>query len=165
MADDRLGIGTLDTWLIWKLSQGRSYVTDASTASRTLVYDINAGAWSKEARSILHLPDLPLAPVGSSCGPIASLSHPEWPVKSVELYASLEDQPAALYANGCWRPGEAKANYGTGCFLLMNHGHRIPANLSGLTSSVAWDLGEAASSSGSSGIAAGFMRLVKSIPC
>lgn len=142
MADKRLGIGTLDTWLIWKLSQGRSYVTDASTASRTLLYDINAGAWSEEARSILDLPDLPLAKVGSSCGPIASLSHPEWPVKSVELYASLVDQPAALFANGCWRPGEAKANYGTGCFLLMNHGHRIPADLSGLTTSVAWDLGD-----------------------
>jgi len=142
MADERLGIGTLDTWLIWKLSRGGSYVTDASTASRTLLYDINTGTWSEEARSILDLPDLPLAAVGSSCGSIASLSHPDWPVKSVELSASVVDQPAALFANGCWHSGEAKANYGTGCFLLMNHGNRIPTNLSGLTTSVAWDLGD-----------------------
>ncbi len=142
MNDGKLGIGTLDTWLIWKLSHGKSYVTDASTASRTMLYDINNGAWSEEARSIMGLPNLPLAAVGSSCGPMATLSHPDWPVKSAELYASLVDQPAALFASGCWRPGEAKATYGTGCFLLIASGRCIPPKRRGLTASVAWDLGD-----------------------
>jgi glycerol kinase len=138
--DARLRMGTLDTWMIWKLSSRQVYFTDASTASRTMLYELTHGQWSEEAGKLIGLPPLPLAKIGPSYGPIATLSHEAWPVDSLPLLASLVDQPAALFAHGCWKPGQAKATYGTGCFFLMNTGQTPLAERNGLTASVAWDV-------------------------
>ena len=139
---DRLGIGTLDSWIIWKLSGGRVYSTDVSTAARTMLFDISAGQWSGEALALFGLDNIPKPATSLSCEHIADLSDKSWPVEPIPLFASVVDQPAALFAHGCWRPGQVKATYGTGCFLLMNTGSNIVTEKNGLTASIAWDIGD-----------------------
>jgi len=143
MKKERLMIGTLDSWLIWKLSRGKVYYTDPSTASRTMLYDITAGKWSDAVLKLMGMPKLSLAKVRQSTGDIAFLSHPRWKIDSLPLNASIVDQSASLFAHGCWKAGQAKITYGTGCFFLVNIGKTYPAdNNSGLTISIGWDIGE-----------------------
>ncbi len=143
MEKGRLTIGTLDSWLIWKLSDNKVYYTDPSTAARTMLYDITAGKWSDAVLKLMGMPKLPLAKVLQSTGNIAALSHPCWNIDSLLLNASIVDQPASLFAHGCWKTGQAKITYGTGCFLLVNIGKTYPANNNGgLTISIGWDIGE-----------------------
>lgn len=139
---EQLGIGTLDSWIIWKLSGQQVYFTDASTASRTMLYDICSGNWSRQAGELIGLPQLPMATVGASCGHIADLAHDEWAIDSLPLFSSLVDQPSSLFAHGCWDAGQTKITYGTGCFLLMNTGDDLVAKRNGLTACVGWDVGQ-----------------------
>ena len=139
---DRLGIGTLDSWIIWKLSGGHVYSTDVSTAARTMLFDISEEQWSDEALAMFGLENLPKPAACLSCEHIADLSHKSWPIAPIPLFASVVDQPAALFAHGCWELGQVKATYGTGCFLLMNTGSSLVTDKNGLTASIAWDIGD-----------------------
>ena len=128
--------GTLDAWLIWKLTSGRVFATDPSTAARTLLYDISERAWSDWLLTLFGIPKEILPEVRSTVGDfgVADLGG------GIPIRASLADQPAALYGQGCTRAGQMKATYGTGCFIYLNTGEQHPRS-DGLLTTIAWELG------------------------
>jgi glycerol kinase len=133
-----LAFGTIDTWLVWKLTNGAVHVTDASNASRTLLYDIHTGTWDDELLSLLEIPRAVLPRVVPSSGVVATAAVGGM---SVPIAGIAGDQQAALFGQACDRPGLAKNTYGTGCFLLLNTGaHAVPSK-NRLLTTVAWDLG------------------------
>jgi glycerol kinase len=130
-----LAFGTIDSWLIWKLSEGRVHVTDASNASRTLLFDIHSGEWDDELLSLLDIPRAVLPGVVASSGVCAeaALSGIAVPIAGI-----AGDQQAALFGQACLEPGLAKNTYGTGCFLLLNTGSKAVESRNHLLSTVAW---------------------------
>ncbi len=113
--------GTIDTWLIWKLTGGKTYVTDYSNASRTMLFNIHTLQWDKEILKQLAIPACMLPTVQpSSC--IYGVSDPSLLGAPIPIGGAAGDQQAALFGQVCFSPGEAKNTYGTGCFLLMNTG-------------------------------------------
>lgn len=137
-ARGELAFGTVDTWLVWQLTDGAVHATDASNASRTLLYDIHAGAWDDELLRLLDVPREVLPAVVPSSGALATTSLGGVPVP---LAGFVGDQQAALFGQLCDRPGLAKCTYGTGCFLLLNTGDSAVASRNRLLTTVAWDLG------------------------
>jgi glycerol kinase len=137
-ARGELAFGTIDTWLVWKLTNGAVHVTDASNASRTLLYDIHTGTWDDELLALFDIPREVLPRVVSSSEVIATTALGG---ASVPIAGIAGDQQAALFGQACDRPGLAKNTYGTGCFLLLNTGaHAVPSK-NRLLTTVAWDLG------------------------
>ncbi len=135
-----LAFGTIDTWLVWKLTNGAVHVTDASNASRTLLFDIHKAAWDDDLLALFDIPREILPRVVSSSEVIATTSLGG---VSVPIAGIAGDQQAALFGQACDRPGLAKNTYGTGCFLLLNTGaHAVPSK-NRLLTTVAWDLGGA----------------------
>ena len=133
--------GTIDTWLIWNLTDGRAHLTDVSNASRTLVFDIHRQTWDDELLALLHIPrSMMAAPVRSS-GVVAE-SDPRHFGAPVRVAGIAGDQQAALFGQTCFAAGEAKNTYGTGCFLLLNTGERAASASGGLLTTVAWDIGD-----------------------
>jgi glycerol kinase len=137
-----LAFGTIDTWLVWKLTNGAVHVTDASNASRTLLYDIHTGTWDDELLQLLDVPREVLPRVVPSSGVVATTALGG---SSVPIAGIAGDQQAALFGQACDRPGLAKNTYGTGCFLLLNTGVDAVASKNRLLTTVAWDLGGALS--------------------
>lgn len=126
--------GTVDTWLIWKLTGGKVHATDCTNASRTMLYNIETMEWDEELLSLFNVPKSMLPTVLSS-GEIfgyASVNGENVPIAGV-----AGDQQAALFGQGCYEKGEAKNTYGTGCFLLMNAGEERPVSKNGLLTTVA----------------------------
>ena len=132
-----LAFGTIDSWLIWKLSNGAAHVTDASNASRTLLYDIQYGDWDDDLLSLLDVPRAMLPRVVPSS---AIVAHAEIDGVSIPIAGIAGDQQAALFGQACHSPGMAKNTYGTGCFLLMNTGSQAIASRNNLLTTVAWRL-------------------------
>ncbi|MFK7894338.1 MAG: glycerol kinase GlpK [Myxococcota bacterium] len=135
-----LCFGTIDTWLIYKLTGGRVFATEPSNASRTLLFNIHEGGWDEFLLSALRIPRAMLPEVKDSSGVFgetdaALLGHP------IPIAGVAGDQQSALFGQGCLEPGTAKNTYGTGCFLLMNTGERAPASEAGLITTVAWRRG------------------------
>ena len=130
-----LAFGTIDSWLVWQLSHGAAHVTDASNASRTLLYDIHTGDWDDELLAILDVPREVLPRVVASSGIVATaeIGGVEIPIAGI-----AGDQQAALFGQACHTPGLAKNTYGTGCFMLMNTGTRAVASSNNLVTTVAW---------------------------
>ena len=126
--------GTIDTWIIWKLTAGKIHVTDCTNASRTMLFDINKKAWDKKLLDILGIPESMLPEVRSSSEiyGYASLNGEEIPICGI-----AGDQQAALFGQKCFLPGEAKNTYGTGCFLLMNTGTKRVLSKNGLVTTIA----------------------------
>lgn len=115
--------GTIDTWLIWKLSGGRCHVTDVTNASRTMLYNIYVLDWDNELLKLLNIPRCILPEVkDSSC--IYCETDPDVCGFSVPIASAIGDQQAALFGQGCFKKGDAKNTYGTGCFMLMNTGDK-----------------------------------------
>jgi glycerol kinase len=133
-----LAFGTVDTWLVWKLTGGAVHVTDPSNASRTLLYDIHTGTWDDELLGLLGIPREVLPRVVPSSGVFGTASLG---AASVPIAGLAGDQQAALFGQACDRPGLAKNTYGTGCFLLRNTGAQAVASRNRLLTTVAWDLG------------------------
>ena len=131
--------GTIDTWLIWKLTGGRVHVTDYSNASRTMLYNIRTLRWDEEILKELDIPAcmLPEA-MPSSC--VYGQSDPAIFGAPVTIAGAAGDQQAALFGQTCFAPVEAKNTYGTGCFLLMNTGETPKTSRSGLVTTIAWGL-------------------------
>ncbi len=134
-----LCFGTVETWLIWKLTGGKVHVTDYSNASRTMLFNINTLQWDREILEELEIPASLLPEVKpSSCvygyTDSALLGGP------IPIGGAAGDQQAALFGQTCFAPGEAKNTYGTGCFLLMNTGHTPVFSQNGLVTTVAWGL-------------------------
>ena len=131
--------GTVETWLIWKLTKGAVHVTDYSNASRTLLFNINTLKWDDEILAELNIPKsmLPKA-LPSSC--IYGESDAELFGGAIKIAGAAGDQQAALFGQTCFTAGEAKNTYGTGCFLLMNTGEKPVFSQNGLVTTIAWGL-------------------------
>jgi glycerol kinase len=132
--------GSIDTWLIWKLTGGRVHATDATNASRTLLFDLRKQAWSPQMADLLQAP-LGLMPEVRDCAGDFGETLPELLGASVPIRGVAGDQQAALMGQGCIRPGEMKATYGTGCFLLLNCGEQAPLSEARLLTTVAARVG------------------------
>jgi glycerol kinase len=132
-----LAFGTVDTWLINRLSGGRTHVTDATNASRTLLYDIRKGAWDAKILKRLDIPASVLPEVKSSSEVYAE-TDPDLFGVPIPIAGDAGDQQAALFGQACFKPGMMKNTYGTGCFLLMNTGEDAKDSKNGLLTTVAW---------------------------
>ena len=136
-ARGELAFGTVDTWLLWKLTQGRVHATDVSNASRTLLVGLESGDWDDELTRALRIPAAVLPRVLPSSGVFGEISGME-ALRGVPVAGIAGDQQAALFGQGCFRPGMAKNTYGTGCFMLMNTGSRPVISRHRLLSTIAW---------------------------
>jgi len=138
----RLAFGTIDTWLIWNLTGGAVHATDASNASRTLLYDLHAGDWHDELLTLLRIPRAVLPEIVASSGVIAQ-TLPQWLGAAIPIAGVAGDQQAATFGQACFTPGMAKNTYGTGCFMLMNVGDAPAARHERLLSTVGWQINTA----------------------
>ena len=131
--------GTVETWLIWKLTGGKAHVTDYSNASRTMLFNINTLRWDDEILAELDIPKCMLPEVKpSSC--IYGEALAQYFGAPIPIAGAAGDQQAALFGQTCFRPGEAKNTYGTGCFMLMNTGDKPVFSENGLVTTIAWGL-------------------------
>jgi len=130
-----LACGTIDSWLIWKLTRGRTHATDVSNASRTLLFNLHTLAWDEQILRYFRIPASLLPEVKSSS---AVFGETALFGGKIPLAGVAGDQQASLFGHQCFRPGNVKNTYGTGCFVLMNTGLAAPRSQSGLLSTVAW---------------------------
>lgn len=137
----KLLFGTVDTWLIWKFTGGKVHVTDATNASRTLLFNIHTGEWDDELLDLLRIPRCILPTVRSSSevyGHIGEIGFSE----GIPIAGIAGDQQAALFGQSCFKPGMAKNTYGTGCFLVMNTGTEAVPSRNNLLTTIAWKIGD-----------------------
>jgi len=140
-ADEHLAFGTVDSWLVWKLTGG-VHITDTTNASRTLLFDIREMRWSDEMCDLLNVPMSALPKVRPSSGRFG-VTTDNLPIPSgIPVSGIAGDQQAALFGQACFEPGQAKNTYGTGSFVLMNVGPVCPEPVEGLLTTVAWTLDE-----------------------
>ena len=130
-----LAFGTIDTWLVWKLTGGKSHLTDASNASRTMLVDISTGAWDEELLALFAIPRALLPEIRDSSEIYATATEV---VPGVMIAGIAGDQQAALFGQACLQPGMAKNTYGTGCFMLMHTGLERVRSRQRLLSTIAW---------------------------
>jgi len=133
-----LAFGTVDAWLVWKLTGGRRHVTDVTNASRTLLLDLRAVDWDAEMLALLGVPREMLPAIVDSGGVCAETSDVGWLPAGVPIAGIAGDQQAALFGQVCHAPGSAKNTYGTGCFALLNTGAGPVASGRGLLTTIAW---------------------------
>lgn len=133
----KLLFGTVETWLIWKLTKGKVHVTDYSNASRTMMFNIKTLKWDDEILKILDIPKQMLPEVReSSC--VYGETDAQFFGKKIKIAGAAGDQQSALFGQNCFNAGDAKNTYGTGCFMLMNTGERIVYSKNGLVTTIAW---------------------------
>jgi glycerol kinase len=137
----QLAFGTVDSWLVWKLTGGRVHVTDASNASRTMLFNIHTGSWDNELLSLFKIPESLLPAVRPSSevyGEVSSVPG----LRNIPIAGIAGDQQAALFGQRCTSPGLTKNTYGTGCFMLQNIGTRAVLSSARLLTTVAWRIGD-----------------------
>ena len=135
-----LAAGTVESFLIWRLTAGRTHMTDVSNASRTLLLDIHSGAWDDDLVALMEVPRA-LLPEVRSCSEVYGATDPSIFGRAIPIAAAAGDQQAATFGQACFAPGEAKVTLGTGAFLLANTGLTPIASSHGLLTTVAWQLG------------------------
>lgn len=135
-----LCFGTVDSFLAWNLLSGRPHITDATNASRTMLFDIEKNDWDDTLLDALNIPRAVLPAVVDSCGVVGMLD-PGILGREIPVAAIAGDQHSALFGQGCFEPGMMKNTYGTGCFLLMNTGEKRAESRNGLVSTIAWRMG------------------------
>jgi len=133
----KLAFGTVDSWLIWKMTGGKVHVTDPTNASRTMLFDIHKGEWDDELLKILKVPRSVLPRVAKSSEVYGEDEHFNVPIAGIG-----GDQQAALFGQACHKPGMVKNTYGTGCFMLMNTGTDAMTSKNNLLTTVAWGVGD-----------------------
>ena len=138
----KLAFGTVDSWLLWKLTKGRLHATDASNASRTMLFNIHTGEWDRELLELLGVP-LSMMPAVRSCSEIYADISGVKGLDGVPIAGIAGDQQAALFGQRCTKPGMTKNTYGTGCFMLQNTGRRAVPSSNRLVTTVAWKIGDA----------------------
>ncbi len=131
--------GTVDTWLIWNLTRGKAHVTDYSNASRTMLFNIHTLQWDDEILELLDIPKCMLPEVRPSSEVYGETDYTLFG-DGIKIASAAGDQQAALFGQTCFKPGEAKNTYGTGCFLLMNTGETPVTSTNGLVTTIAWGL-------------------------
>jgi len=137
----KLAFGTVDTRLLWKLTSGRVHATDASNASRTMLFNIHTGAWDHELLDLFRVP-LSMMPEVRSSSEVYSNVTGTSGLEGLPLAGIAGDQQAALFGQRCTKPGLTKNTYGTGCFMLQNTGRRAVPSSNRLVTTVAWRLGD-----------------------
>jgi glycerol kinase len=137
-----LAFGTVDSWLLWKLTGGAVHATEPSNASRTLLFDIHTGAWSDELCALFDVPRAALGEVRPTSGRFGTTVPDAAAGLTVPVSGMAGDQQSALFGQACFEPGMAKNTYGTGSFVLVNLGSRAPDAVEGLLTTVAWKLGD-----------------------
>jgi glycerol kinase len=135
-----LAFGTIDAFLLWRLTGGKIHATDATNASRTLLYDIHTGAWDDELLRLLRVPRSILPDVRDSAGDFG-VTDPALLGAAISIRGIAGDQQAATIGQACFKPGMMKSTYGTGCFALLNTGHDAVASRNRLLTTVAYQLG------------------------
>ena len=140
--DDDLAIGTIDAWLIWKLTGGEVFATDVSNASRTMLCDIRTRTWDPELCSLLNVPVDALPTIVASSGRIGVTSASAGIPDGIAVSGAAGDQQAALFGQACVMPGMAKNTYGTGSFVLLNVGETCPTPTEGMLTTIAWTLAD-----------------------
>jgi glycerol kinase len=141
---DDVRIGTIDTWIVWKLTAGESFVTDASNASRTMLFDITTMRWSHEMCELLDVPMSTLGEVRPTSSRLGLTRDVSGVPDGIPISSVVGDQQAALFGQMCTQVGMAKNTYGTGSFVLMNVGSTCPTPTEGMLTTIAWDLGNGA---------------------
>ncbi len=131
--------GTIDTWLVYRLTKGETYATDVSNASRTMLYNINTLEWDEELLSLFNIPKCILPEVKPSSCDYGAASFFS---KDVHIRGVAGDQQAALFGHTCFKKGDSKNTYGTGCFMLMNTGDTPIYSKKGLLTTIAWQIGD-----------------------
>ncbi len=134
----RIAVGTVDSWLVWRLTGGRVHATEPTNASRTLLYDIGVGRWSESLCALFGVPMECLPEVRRSAGDFGT-TEPSLLGKAIPIRGVAGDQQAALFGQGCWEAGGGKNTYGTGAFLLLNTGAKRPEAGGGLLATLACD--------------------------
>ncbi|MCO5249115.1 MAG: glycerol kinase GlpK [Chitinophagales bacterium] len=137
----KLCFGTIDTWLIWNLTQGKVHATDYSNASRTMMYNIMELKWDEKLLEILDVPSSILPEVVSSSGVIGMTDTDVFFDSAIPIAGIAGDQQSALFGQACYEPGMVKNTYGTGCFMLMNTGEKPVLSQNGLLTTIAWGIG------------------------
>ena len=133
--------GTIDSWLIWNLSGGKAHVTDYSNASRTMMYNIHELKWDQEILDLLQIPAVMLPEVKGSSEIYAYTVPYHFFGSEIPIAGAAGDQQAALFGQACYREGDIKNTYGTGCFMLMNTGETAIRSKHGLITTIAWGIG------------------------
>ena len=131
-----LAFGTVDSWLIWNLTNGRVHATDPTNASRTMLYNIHTGEWDPYLLELFGVPASMMPEVRPSSSSFGATANPNLP-QGIPICGVAGDQQAALFGQCCFEPGQAKNTYGTGCFFLMNTGHRAPESKNNLVTTIA----------------------------
>jgi glycerol kinase len=134
-----LAFGTVDTWLVWKLTQGRTHVTDVSNASRTMLFNINTLAWDKELLNLLNIP-IAMMPRIASSSEVYDYTNTTFFASKVPIGGIAGDQQAALFGQMCVDEGMVKNTYGTGCFILKNTGSKPFISKNNLVTTIAWQI-------------------------
>ena len=138
--DKNLRFGTIDSWLIWRLTGGRVHATDPSNASRTMLFDLNSGKWSESLIELFSIPKSSLPEVRSTSGDFGETTI-EGPLgKNIPIRSAVGDQQSSLFGQLCFNEGDTKNTYGTGSFILSNIGENITSPKNGLLTTVAWQL-------------------------
>lgn len=132
--------GTVDTWIVWKLSKGKLHITDASNASRTMLYNIHDNCWDEELLKLFKIPKSMLPDVKNSSEKYGNTAPEIFSDIPIPICGIAGDQQAALFGQCCFEPGTAKNTYGTGCFMLMNTGNEAVRSEHGLLTTIAWSL-------------------------
>jgi glycerol kinase len=140
-AAGELAFGTVDSWLVWKLTGGQKHITDATNAARTMLLDIHTGRWDEELLQLLHIPASMLPEVRSTSEVYGDIM-PTLGLGQVPVAGIAGDQQAALFGQMCLAPGMTKNTYGTGCFMLQNTGTGAVASRNRLLTTIAWKLGD-----------------------
>ena len=137
LKEDRLLFGTIDTWLLWKLTEGRSFFTEATNASRTMIYDIKKNCWSKELLKIFNIPHKILPDVKDSAD---NFGYTTLFGDKIKIGGMAGDQQAATIGQACFKPGSIKSTYGTGCFMIMNIGQKLKISKNNLLTTIAYKI-------------------------
>ncbi|MDO5549363.1 MAG: glycerol kinase GlpK [Eubacteriales bacterium] len=142
IARGRINAGTLDTWMIWKLTHGKVFVTDQSTASRTMLFNVHTGQWDDEILQALDIPKEILPEIHDSAEVYGTTDPLDFFGARIPISGSVVDQQAALFGQACFESGTVKTTYGTGCFMLMNTGDKPVYSENGLLTTVGWGINE-----------------------
>jgi glycerol kinase len=140
--DNKLALGTIDSWLIWNLTDGAVFATDVTNASRTMLCDIRTRTWDADLCDILHVPMSALPEIVPSSGRVGVTSAASGVPGGIPVSGVAGDQQAALFGQACIDPGMAKNTYGTGSFVLLNVGETCPPPTDGMLTTVAWTLAD-----------------------
>ena len=137
--DGELAFGTVDSWLIWNLTGGAAHLTDATNASRTMIYNIHEHQWDQELLDLLDIPNT-LLPNVTNSSEIVGNTDPSILGSSIRIAGIAGDQHAALFGQLCLQPGDVKNTYGTGCFCIMNTGEKAVISKNNMLTTIAWQI-------------------------